>query len=62
MLDINMIREKPELVRQALLDRQMDADPVDRVLALDEQRRALIVQRRSSSRPSATRSRKRSAR
>jgi len=44
MLDINIIRDKPELVRQALLDRQMDADPVDRVLALDEQRRSLIVQ------------------
>ncbi len=44
MLDINIIRDNPELVRQALLDRQMDADPVDRVLALDEQRRSLIVQ------------------
>jgi seryl-tRNA synthetase len=44
MLDINIIRDKPELVRQALLDRQMDADPVERVLALDEQRRSLIVQ------------------
>jgi seryl-tRNA synthetase len=44
MLDINIIREKPEVVRQALLDRQMDADPVERVLALDEQRRVLIQQ------------------
>ena len=42
MLDINIIREKPEIVRKAMLDRQMDADPVDRVLELDEQRRALI--------------------
>jgi seryl-tRNA synthetase len=44
MLEINVIREKPEVVRQALLDRQMDAGPVDRVLSLDEQRRSLIQQ------------------
>jgi seryl-tRNA synthetase len=44
MIDINLIREKPDTVRQALLARQMDASPVDRVLQLDEQRRALIQQ------------------
>jgi seryl-tRNA synthetase len=42
MLDLNLIREQPEIVRKALQDRQMDAEPVDQILALDEQRRALI--------------------
>jgi seryl-tRNA synthetase len=44
MLDLNFIREKPEVVRQALRMRQMEVDPVDRVLAGDEQRRDLIQQ------------------
>jgi seryl-tRNA synthetase len=42
MIDINIIREDPQRVRKALQDRQMEAEPVERVLALDEQRRALI--------------------
>jgi len=42
MLDINLIREQPDLVRKALQDRQMDAGPVDDVLQQDETRRALI--------------------
>jgi seryl-tRNA synthetase len=42
MLDINIIREQPDLVRQALRKRQMDPQPVDAILALDEQRRAAI--------------------
>jgi seryl-tRNA synthetase len=42
MLDINLIREHPELVRTALKNRQMDASPVDSVLQLDEKRRALL--------------------
>jgi seryl-tRNA synthetase len=42
MLDINIIREQPELVRQALRNRQMESSPVERILALDEQRRGLI--------------------
>jgi seryl-tRNA synthetase len=42
MLDINLIREKPEVVRKSLTDRQMDPGPVDEILALDEQRRQLI--------------------
>ena len=44
MIDINLIREKPDTIRQMLLARQMDASPVDQVLQLDEQRRALIQQ------------------
>jgi seryl-tRNA synthetase len=42
MLDINLIREQPDLVRQDMVARQMDAAPVDKVLELDEQRRAVI--------------------
>ena len=42
MLDLNLIREQPDLVRQAMQARQMEPAPVDRVLELDEQRRALI--------------------
>lgn len=42
MLDINLIRENPDLVRKSLADRQMDAGPVDQVLELDVKRRALI--------------------
>jgi seryl-tRNA synthetase len=44
MLDINLIREKPEVVRKALQDRQMDSAPVDSILQLDEKRRALLSQ------------------
>ena len=44
MLDINLIREKPDLVREALRKRQLDPEPVDQVLELDEQRRNLIQQ------------------
>ena len=42
MLDINLIRENPDLVRVALKNRQEDSAPVDRVLELDAQRRDLI--------------------
>jgi len=44
MLDINLIREQPEVVRKALKDRQSDPSPVDEILVLDEQRRNLIQQ------------------
>ncbi len=44
MLDINLIREKPDIVRQALVNRQMDPEAVNQVLALDEQRRSLILE------------------
>lgn len=44
MLDINLIREKPELVRTALSNRQMDPSPVDSVLRLDETRRNLLTE------------------
>jgi seryl-tRNA synthetase len=44
MLDLNLIREQPDLVRTALRNRQMDPSPVDDLLRLDEQRRALLTQ------------------
>ncbi len=44
MLDLNLIREKPEVVRKALRDRQMEDSPVDRVLELDARRRALLTE------------------
>ena len=47
MLDINLIRERPDLVRQSLSDRQMDATPIDQILELDLQRRQTIQQAES---------------
>ena len=44
MLDINLIREQPDLVRKALSDRQMDSAPVDRILELDACRRNLLTE------------------
>lgn len=44
MLDINLLREQPELVRQALRLRQMETAVVDEVLALDVRRRTLLTQ------------------
>jgi seryl-tRNA synthetase len=44
MLDLNLIRENPEIVRKSLADRQMDAGPVDVILSLDSDRRALLTE------------------
>jgi seryl-tRNA synthetase len=44
MLDPNLIRETPDLVRAALKNRQMDVSPVDNILKLDEMRRSLLTQ------------------
>lgn len=44
MLEINLIRENPEIVRKALADRQMDAAPVEQALTLDAERRNLLTQ------------------
>ncbi len=43
MLDMNLIREQPDLVRKDLRDRQMDPGPVDAILQLDEQRRSTLT-------------------
>mgnify|MGYP001447770648 FL=1 len=42
MLDLTLIREQPDLLRQALKDRQMDPSVVDEIQTLDEKRRALL--------------------
>ena len=44
MLDINLIRETPEVVRDSLRRRQMDAGVVDALLELDKDRRALLAE------------------
>ena len=44
MIDINLIRDNPEIVRKALTARQMDDAPVEQVLELDKSRRDLIQQ------------------
>src|SRR5688572_3618471 len=44
MLDLNLIREQPDLVRTALMNRQMDASSIDDILRLDEKRRSLLTQ------------------
>jgi seryl-tRNA synthetase len=44
VIDINLLREQPELFRSNLAARQMETAPVEQVLQLDEQRRALIQQ------------------
>src|SRR3990170_1100466 len=42
MIDLNLLRETPDIFRQALAARQMDASPVEQVLELDAQRRAIL--------------------
>jgi seryl-tRNA synthetase len=42
MLDISLIRENPDVVREAMRARQMDPAPVDEALARDAQRREVI--------------------
>jgi seryl-tRNA synthetase len=44
MLDINLIREQPDLVRKALSDRQLDPAPVERILELDGRRRSILTE------------------
>jgi seryl-tRNA synthetase len=42
MLDIQLFRETPDLVRETLTKRHQETSPVDRVIELDKQRRDLI--------------------
>ena len=42
MLDMNLLRENPDLVRKSLQDRQDNPAPVDSILQLDEKRRSLL--------------------
>jgi len=47
MLDINLIREQPEVVRKSLADRQDNPASVDQILELDRQRRETIQETES---------------
>ena len=47
MLDINIIREQPDIVRKSLADRQMGTEPVDQILELDLKRRQTIQESES---------------
>ena len=44
MLDINIIRENPELVRDSLRKRNTDPAPVDEAITLDRKRREILVE------------------
>ena len=44
MLDLNLIREQPDLLRTALKNRQLDSSSVDDILKLDEKRRLLLTE------------------
>jgi len=44
MLDLKLIREQPELIRESLRKRHMDTDIEDQILEQDETRRALILE------------------
>ena len=41
MIDLKLIREQPDFVREAIASLQLSA-PIDEILSLDEQRRALL--------------------
>lgn len=43
MLAINLIREKPEVVREALALRGENSNPLDRIIELDEKRRTILT-------------------
>ena len=43
MLDINLFRENPDVIRQMLAARQKDPAAVDQILELDSERRALLT-------------------
>ena len=44
MLDINLIRENPDVVRAALIKRNLDTAVVDDLLILDRERRDLLME------------------
>src|SRR5881227_768444 len=45
MLDMKLVREQPDLVRQALRNRNDNPDSVDQLRQLDERRRAILVEK-----------------
>ena len=51
MLDIRLVREEPDRVREGLRNRNEDPSVVDEVLRMDEQRRAILVKKETFDRP-----------
>ncbi len=47
MLDIAIVRDNPELVREALIKRQMETSVVDELIRLDAERRRLLTETES---------------
>ena len=43
MLDLTLIREKPDMIKKAVADRNTEA-PIDRIVALDERRREVLTE------------------
>jgi seryl-tRNA synthetase len=44
MIDINLLRQQPELIKKALVNRQKDPSLADNILDFDEKRRKLSLQ------------------
>ena len=42
MLDINLFRENPDLIREGMVKRGLDPSSVDKVIALDARRRDIL--------------------
>ena len=58
MLSINLIRENPKVVREALDRRDEDNAPLDRIIELDEKRRVILTSSEALRASVATRSAK----
>ncbi len=44
MIDINLLRQEPELVRQSLTNRQKDPSVIDKILSIDVDRKSILSQ------------------
>ena len=44
MIDIKLVREKPEVLKEGLIRRQMDPGVIDQLAALDEKHRLVLTQ------------------
>ena len=44
MIDINIVREKPEIIKESLENRQMDRSVVDQLARLDKKWRAILTE------------------
>ncbi|MFA7675905.1 MAG: serine--tRNA ligase, partial [Candidatus Shapirobacteria bacterium] len=44
MIDVNLLRQQPELIKTALINRQKDPSLADQVLTFDKNRREILLQ------------------